>query len=190
MWDISISRNSIPPTTNMENLKAKIKASKGKLHVDVAFWGGVIPGNENDVQSLIKQGVVGFKCFLCPSGVPEFPHVTEDDLEKVAPKIVGTDTVLAFHAEIEHHQRNGVATDQNPKKYQTYLSSRPDSMEEEAIKLVIRFAKKYPIHCHIVHLSSVKNTLALIEEARLAGAKLTVETCHHYLSSKHIHYRP
>lgn len=45
--------------------------------------------------SLIKAGVIGFKCFLCPSGVDEFPHVIEDDLDKALKILQNTKTVLA-----------------------------------------------------------------------------------------------
>lgn len=74
-------RNSIPPTTTVENLKVKQAAAEGKIHVNVGFWGGIIPGNQNDLKPLLDEGVVGFKCFLCPSGVPEFPHVERKDVE-------------------------------------------------------------------------------------------------------------
>lgn len=39
-------RNSIPPTTTLENLKIKANMAKEEVFVDVGFWGGVVPGNE------------------------------------------------------------------------------------------------------------------------------------------------
>lgn len=65
------------------------------MFVDVAFWGGVIPGNENELRPMIEEGVVGFKCFLCPSGVPEFPNVNANEVETALQKLQGTDAVLA-----------------------------------------------------------------------------------------------
>lgn len=41
--------NSIPPTTTVENLEAKRAAAPGQCWSDVAFWGGVIPGNQVDI---------------------------------------------------------------------------------------------------------------------------------------------
>lgn len=67
--------NSIPPTTSLENLRVKQKATVGKICVDVGFWGGIIPGNENELQNLLEHGVVGFKCFLHPSGDEYFSYV-------------------------------------------------------------------------------------------------------------------
>lgn len=72
--------NSIPSTTTVANLEAKTKAASGNCHIDVAFWGGVVPGNQDDLLPLIEAGVKGFKCFLCDSGVEEFPMVQESDL--------------------------------------------------------------------------------------------------------------
>ena len=79
--------NSIPPTTTVANLREKTDASKGQCHVDVGFWGGVIPGNQDDLLPLIEAGVKGFKCFLCPSGVDEFPNVEEKDLHLAMNKL-------------------------------------------------------------------------------------------------------
>ena len=72
--------NSIPPTTTVANLNAKAAAARDLCYVDVGFWGGVIPGNENELVPLIEAGVKGFKCFLCESGVEEFPMVEEKDI--------------------------------------------------------------------------------------------------------------
>ena len=44
---------------------------------------------------MVKAGVVGFKCFLCPSGVDEFPHVTKNDVEEALKELQGTNSVLA-----------------------------------------------------------------------------------------------
>jgi allantoinase len=38
--------NAIPPTTTLANLREKTRAAEGQCLVDVAFWGGVIPGNQ------------------------------------------------------------------------------------------------------------------------------------------------
>lgn len=84
---IDMPLNSIPSTTTVANLKAKTDAAAGKCHIDVGFWGGVVPGNQEDLLPLIEAGVKGFKCFLCDSGVDEFPMVQEDDLIKSMDKL-------------------------------------------------------------------------------------------------------
>ena len=80
---VDMPLNSIPATTSVEALDTKRRAAAGECHVDVAFWGGVVPGNMDHLEPLAAAGVLGFKCFLCPSGVDEFPHVSEKDLDEV-----------------------------------------------------------------------------------------------------------
>uniref|UniRef100_A0A182K9C4 allantoinase n=1 Tax=Anopheles christyi TaxID=43041 RepID=A0A182K9C4_9DIPT len=173
--------NSIPPTTSVANLRTKVKAARGKIFVDVAFWGGLIPGNQHELRRLITAGVIGFKCFLCPSGVEEFPHVSEEQVIEAARLLEGTGTVLAFHAEVECQRLQNDTTTTDPFKYRTFLQTRPDKMEQQAIELVAKVAQQYDVRTHIVHLSTA-HALPTIRAARALGARLTVETCHHYLS--------
>ncbi|XP_063705041.1 allantoinase [Culicoides brevitarsis] len=179
---VDMPLNSIPPTTTLGNLKTKIEVARQKIYTNCGFWGGVIPGNDKNLQEMIRHGVVGFKCFMCPSGVDEFPHVTLPDLELAMEKLKGYETVLAFHAEVDNSCCGGSnSADPDPKKYETYLKSRPDQMEIEAIQTVCDLSKKHDVNCHIVHLSTAL-ALPTIRQAKLDGIKLTVETCHHYLA--------
>ncbi|XP_057696446.1 allantoinase, mitochondrial isoform X2 [Corythoichthys intestinalis] len=176
---VDMPLNSIPPTTTVANFQEKLREATGKCFVDTAFWGGVIPGNQLELQPLIQAGVAGFKCFLIHSGVDEFPHVNQGDLQTAMEQLRGTGSVLLFHAEKEVQdtsENNG-----DPQQYNTFLQSRPDIMEVEAIRSVIELCTEYQVRCHIVHLSSAQS-LPLIQEAKKGGAPLTVETTHHYLS--------
>lgn len=92
---VDMPLNSIPATTTLENLKIKAKVAKDKTFVDLGFWGGVVPGNASELKEMVKYGVVGFKCFLCPSGVDEFPQVTEADVDEALEQLKGTGSVLA-----------------------------------------------------------------------------------------------
>ncbi|XP_069755446.1 allantoinase, mitochondrial isoform X2 [Narcine bancroftii] len=171
-------RNSNPPTTTLENLQLKLHAARDKCFVDTGFWGGVVPGNQFALRPMIEVGIPGFKCFLIHSGVDEFPHVTEADLRTSLAQLQGTGRVLMFHAEKElAHVKPPL---NEPREYATFLATRPDEMEVEAIQTVIKLCLQYRVHCHIVHLSTAE-ALPLIKEARKAGALLTVETTPHYL---------
>uniref|UniRef100_A0A6Q2ZD42 allantoinase n=1 Tax=Esox lucius TaxID=8010 RepID=A0A6Q2ZD42_ESOLU len=176
---VDMPLNSIPPTTTLDNLQDKMEAASGKCFVDTAFWGGVIPGNQLELKPMIQAGVAGFKCFLIHSGVEEFPHVTDKDLHTAMEQLQGTGSVLLFHAERDVPLLS--EEDADPKDYSTFLNSRPDVMELEAIRTVTDLCLHYQVRCHIVHLSSAQ-PLELIQAARQAGAPLTVETTHHYLS--------
>ncbi|XP_008305557.1 allantoinase, mitochondrial isoform X2 [Cynoglossus semilaevis] len=176
---VDMPLNSIPPTTTLHNFHEKLREAAGKCFVDTAFWGGVIPGNQHELRPLLNAGVAGFKCFLIHSGVEEFPHVTLSDLHAAMKMLQGTGSVLLFHAELECHQETPELAD--PCQYTTFLQSRPDVMEMEAIQTIIDLCLQYKVRCHIVHLAAAK-PLKMIQKARQAGALLTVETTHHYLN--------
>lgn len=66
---VDMPLNAIPPTTTVAGFKEKIAAAQGKCWVDVGFYGGIIPGNVEELKPLVKMGVRGFKGFLIDSGV-------------------------------------------------------------------------------------------------------------------------
>src|SRR5207249_12071798 len=92
--------NSIPATTSVAALAAKRAAAQGECSVNVGFLGGVVPGNTGELEPLWRAGVFAFKCFLTPSGVDEFPAVTENDLRAALPILASLDAVLMVHAEL------------------------------------------------------------------------------------------
>src|SRR6266404_328655 len=97
---VDMPLNCIPATTTIDAFKTKLAAARGKLMVDTAFWGGVVPGNTAELAKLWEAGVVGFKCFLVHSGVDEFPNVTEKDLRAAMPELARLGATLIVHAEL------------------------------------------------------------------------------------------
>jgi len=177
---VDMPLNSIPPTTTVDNLEAKRSAAQAQCWTDVAFWGGVIPGNQGELRPLIDAGVKGFKCFMIESGVEEFPCVSESDLRPAMSTLKDTGSVLLFHAEVDDHP-TPPSDSEDPTLYGTFLKSRPESFEVDAISQIISLQKEFPtLRCHIVHLSAAP-ALPIIREAKAAGHKLTLETCFHYL---------
>jgi allantoinase len=174
--------NSIPATTSVAALHAKARAAEGRVWVDVGFIGGVVPRNASALGDLARAGVLAFKCFLVPSGVPEFAHVTEPDLREAAPIVADLGVPLMVHAElpdvVEAATIEAAAND--PTVYATYLASRPAAAEHEAVALVIEIAEASGGAMHIVHVSSAQ-TAAMVRGARERGMRLTGETCPHYL---------
>jgi allantoinase len=57
---IEMPLNSIPATTTAASLREKLAAAAGKLWVDAGFWGGVVPGNSEELQALWDAGVFCF----------------------------------------------------------------------------------------------------------------------------------
>lgn len=176
---VDMPLNSIPPTTTMRAWEAKMKEAQGQCWADVGFWGGVVPGNATELRGMVEGGICGFKCFLIHSGVDEFPSVNFAEVEEALNRLSGTNSVLLFHAECDIGDTLTEADP--PHEYKTFLKSRPQEMEEVAIRKVISLCEKTKVRCHIVHLSA-SNALPLIREAQARGAPLSVETCHHYLT--------
>lgn len=175
---IDMPLNSIPATTTRAALQTKEQAARGKCRIDYGFWGGVVPGNSAELEPMVAAGVFGFKCFLCPSGVDEFPHVGEADLRIAMPILARLGVPLLVHAELETPVG---ATQSDPRKYQGFLESRPQKWEVDAIRMVIRLARETGCRTHIVHLSS-GDALPDLIAARAEGVPITAETCPHYLT--------
>lgn len=176
---VDMPLNSLPPTTTAENLETKREVAGPKAHIDVGFWGGAIPGNVKDLRPLHDAGVFGFKCFLSPSGVDEFPQLDQEQLAAALSEIAGFDGLLIVHAEDPGHLDSAPAA--HGPKYADFLASRPRASENDAIAGLIALAKRLDARVHVLHLSS-SDALPLIAAARAEGVRLTVETCPHFLT--------
>jgi allantoinase len=182
---VEMPLNSIPAVTNPSAYREKIAAAAGKLSVDVGFWGGVIPGNADQLAALWEAGVFGFKCFLVPSGVDEFLHVAESDLREALPVLAALGAPLLAHAELPGpieaaiRQRSKDAS-LSPRQYATWLASRPRAAEDEAIALLVSLSREFEARVHIVHVSS-SDAVPLLRQAKSGGLAVTSETCPHYL---------
>ncbi|MET9853498.1 allantoinase AllB [Streptomyces sp. NPDC006450] len=171
--------NSLPPTTTTANLVVKQEVARTKAHVDVGFWGGALPDNVKDLRPLHDAGVFGFKCFLSPSGVEEFPELDQEQLAASLAEITGFGGLMIVHAEDPHHLESAP---QNPgPKYADFLASRPKDAENTAIQNLIDQAKRLGARVHVLHLSS-SDALPLIAAAKAEGVRITVESCPHFLT--------
>ncbi|HEY1804740.1 MAG TPA: allantoinase AllB [Terracidiphilus sp.] len=181
---VDMPLNCVPETIDVSALEEKRQAALGKTWVDWAAWGGVVRGNAPSIEPLVRAGVPGFKCFLIHSGIDGFAWVDETDLRLALGKLRGTGLPLLAHAELAGpvdaatYELNQAGADWH--KYSTFLASRPDFAEVEAIAQLIRLAEEFQTPIHIVHLSSAK-ALPLLAAARDRGVPVTVETCAHYL---------
>ena len=179
---IEMPLNSIPSTTTSAAFREKVAAAAGKLTVDVGFWGGVVPGNADQLAGLWEQGVFGFKCFLVPSGTDEFQAVAPSDLRAALPALASLPAPLLVHAElpgpIERAAKELPAS--AVRKYSTWLAARPRGAENEAVAFMVECAREFRVRVHIVHVSS-SDVLPLLRQARSEGLAITAETCPHYL---------
>jgi allantoinase len=180
---IEMPLNSIPATTTAAGFREKLAAAAGKIWVDVGFWGGVVPGNVAELGPLWESGIFGFKCFLVPSGVEEFAHVTESDLGTALPDLTTLTAPLLVHAELPDPIAEAAKkiSKADQRRYSTWLTSRPRAAENEAIELLIKLAKEFGARIHFVHLSS-SDAIPALQRAKSEGQHITVETCPHYLT--------
>jgi allantoinase len=176
---IDMPLNSLPPTTDAGALHAKREAAAGQIHVDVGFWGGAVPGSMARLPGLHAAGAFGIKVFLVDSGVPEFPPVGEAGLDSVMRQAAALGSVVLVHAE------DAAAIEAAPRAggpgYGSFLRSRPAAAEVTAIARVIELARRTGARAHVLHLSAA-DAIGLLADARRGGARVTAETCPHYLA--------
>jgi len=176
---VDMPLNASPVTTTVKAFEEKLAATKNKMHVNVGFYGGLIPGNQSDLEGLMMAGVLGIKCFLTHSGIDEFPNVDEKDIDKAMPIIAKYGWPLLAHCELSDTKVDNQFAD-FPNSYRYYLASRPKKWENDAIDLMIKLCRKHNCKTHIVHVSSAE-ALTNIEKAKEEGLPLTAETCPHYI---------
>jgi allantoinase len=167
--------NSLPPTVSVAALAEKRAAAQGQCWVDVAFLGGAVPGNAAELAPLHQAGVVGFKCFLLDSGVPEFPPLPESELRSALGVLAALDAQLIVHAEDAAEISTASGRD-----FGAFVASRPPKAERRAIEKVVSACASSGGKAHIAHLSAAE-CAGLIAGAQAAGLRLTAETCPHYL---------
>jgi allantoinase len=187
---VDMPLNSVPATLTRAALAAKRAAAAGKCAVDVGFLGGVVGagsgerseagGNDEPLAGLHEAGVLGFKCFLVPSGVDEFPPVGEAELARALARLAPLNTVLMAHCELPGPLAAAPAPPAT-RRYHAYLASRPAEAETAAVTLLLRLAEQHHARVHVVHVSSA-GSLPLIAAARARGVAVTAETCPHYLT--------
>jgi allantoinase len=175
---IDMPLNSIPPTVDVPALEQKQAAARPAALVDVGFWGGAVPASLGRLRALWDAGVFGFKAFLAPSGVDEFPHLDRAQLDAALDELAAFDGLLIVHAEdpavLERAANDG------GRSYHRFVESRPPEAETAAIRAVLDGLRRTGGRAHILHLSAAA-ALPLLAEAKAEGLRITAETCPHYL---------
>ena len=177
---VDMPLNSVPVTTTLAAFAEKRAAARGKLRVDLGYWGGVVPGNLAELPQMVRAGVLGFKCFLIDSGIDEFGWVGERELRPAMEELARLGVPLLVHAEVAGPMPPAPPPGSDSRKYSTYLHSRPRASEDQAVALAARLCAETGARTHIVHHSS-SDALPILRDSRRRGAKLTAETCPHYL---------
>ena len=175
--------NAHPPTVGAESFDLKLAAARNRSITDFAFWGGLVPGNVDQMASLDRRGVVGFKAFMTNSGIDDFPCVDDKTLRAGMRRAAELGTIVAVHAESEtltakltaEKLRNGTTS------VRDFLDSRPIEAELDAIQRALDLAGETGCRLHIVHVSCGAGVEA-IAAAKKKGVDVSCETCPHYLA--------
>jgi allantoinase len=171
--------NASPVTTTSAAFRKKMEAGAGQLHIHCGLYGGLVPGNQEELEALLNEGVWGIKAFLTHSGIDEFPNVEEKELRAAMPLLQQKGIPLLVHCELDDGSENPDLL-QHPRLYNAYLHSRPREWENKAIRLMIGLCRNYHCPVHIVHVSS-SDILGEIHKAKKEGLPLTAETCPQYI---------
>jgi allantoinase len=172
---IDMPLNSLPVTTDVAAFDLKFEAMKRSSKVDFGLWGGLVPGNLDQLEPLVRRGVMGFKAFMCPSGIDEFPAADDRTLREGMKRIAELGSILLVHAEDPSRLASPAGT-----TARDFLWSRPADAELQAISLALAMAGETGCRLHIVHVSTARG-VELIHEAQQGGVDASGETCPHYL---------
>ena len=179
---VDMPLNSRPVTVDVDAFDAKVEAATAASLVDFGLWGGLVPGNLDRLEALAERGAVGFKAFMCPSGIDDFPAADDHTLREGMRRIARLDSILLLHAEnaaiVEGLAREAMAEGRTGAL--DFIRSRPALAELEAITRAIFFAADAGCRIHIVHVSTAAG-VHMIREAHARGVDVTGETCPHYL---------
>ena len=179
---VDMPLNSLPVTVDGEAFDLKVAAASASSKLDFGLWGGLVPGNLDRLEELHARGVLGFKAFMCPSGLDEFQACDESTLREGMRRIAALGSILLLHAEdaevIDMLSREAIAHGMTGAR--DFASSRPANAELNAISRAISFAEETSCALHIVHVSTAQG-MRWIQEAQTTGVNVTGETCPHYL---------
>ena len=167
---IDMPLNNLPVTTTVEAFDLKVAAMERSARVDYGLWGGLVPGNLKQLAPLVERGAMGFKAFMCPSGIDEFPMCDKRTLREGMKRIAELDSILLVHAE----DPAGLREPKGPTA-RDFLDSRPPEAEVEAMTTAIGMAHETGCRLHVVHVSTARGA-ELID-----GVSVTGETCPHYM---------
>jgi allantoinase len=174
---IDMPLNSLPVTVAGAAFDLKLQAAKRSSLIDFGLWGGLVPGNLDHLAELVARGVMGFKAFMCPSGIEEFPACDRKALLEGMKRIARLDSILLVHAEsprvLDSYTREVIGA-------RAFLSSRPALAEFQAVDTALSLAADTGCRLHIVHLSTTHG-VSLVRAAQARGVDATAETCPHYL---------
>lgn len=178
--------NSSPPVLDGEGVRMKRRLCEEKARIDYGIWGGLTADSLAVMGEMADEGVIGFKAFMCGSGLAEFGKAGRRVL--AAGLKVGAKRGLVIGVHAEDEAAIGKFSERNPSGgadgisagMRQWMESRPVEAELVAIRIAMDLAGEAGAKLHVVHVTHPE-CLALISEGRARGVDVTAETCPHYL---------
>jgi allantoinase len=175
--------NSEPPLLDAAAFDAKRAAAEASSRTDFALWGGLTPGNLHQLEALAERGVVGFKAFMCDSGIESFPRADHDTLWRGLSVAADLGLPVAVHAEDQELITGGtrrVRQRSEAAGMAQWSASRSAAAEDVAVLTAMRLAAVSFADLHIVHASDPA-VVSLVRQGLQDGVSVSCETCPHYL---------
>jgi allantoinase len=179
---VDMPLNSLPVTVDGPAFDLKLLAATNSSLVDFGLWGGLVPGNLDRLEELAQRGVMGFKAFMCPSGIDDFPACDSGTLLEGMHRIARLGSILLLHAESPHLVESlaELASAEGRTGPRDFIGTRPPDAELEAISTAIALSLETGCRTHVVHVSTVGGA-QLVANAQASGVDVSYETCPHYL---------
>lgn len=167
------------PVDTPERVKAKILAGERGSLVDFSLHAGMMNlDNLSIIAAIASMGVRSFKTFTCR------PYYSNDHtLMSLMRETAMRHSILNVHAEDEETANANLQRlkAEGRKDPMAHAEWKPNVAEERAVRKVVGFARSLRGHLHISHLSTAEGA-SVVKAAKKAGARVTTETCPHYLT--------
>jgi len=177
-----------PPPYSEKLVQERMQRAKGRIFVDIAFFGAAGSDHLDNMEACAKSGIVAFKTFLheAPKGRErDYEGLTapnDADLYEIIKVLAKTDSLGAFHAENNSIIENRIKYFEGLNKVTPiyHCKSRPPIAEMEDTLKILLFAKNLNAKVQICHIS-YPETIHMINEAKKKGVRVIAETCPQYL---------
>lgn len=167
------------PVDTPERVRTKISLGKKESLIDFSLHAGMMNlENSMHIGKIAEIGVRSFKAFTCKPY-----YVNDHTLMSLMRETTAHKSILNVHAEDEELANENLQrlTLEGRTDPMAHLEWKPNTVEERAIKKVIRFAFDLKARLHISHISTAE-AVGLVRKAKRKRVNVTVETCPHYLT--------
>ncbi len=167
------------PVDSAERVQQKIDQCSTNALVDFSLHAGMMnEANLGNIASIIALGVRSFKAFMCKPY-----YVTDKTLEQIMRETARNSAITNVHAEDEElsEKRATELIEAGRVDPMAHAEWKVNEVEMRAVAKAVKLAKSAKSRLHISHVSA-EQSVRIIADAKRRGAKVSAETCPHYLT--------